>query len=87
MHPSVNELAQSFRHLARPQFSALTPLLTHTFPLDEIRKAYEFFGSRRDGALKVAIRVHSFDGPDSAASCLVCHTPVTSSEPGRANRE
>jgi threonine dehydrogenase-like Zn-dependent dehydrogenase len=35
----------------------LTPLLTHTFSLDEIVKAYELFGSRRDGVLKVAIHV------------------------------
>jgi len=34
----------------------LTPLLTHTFPLERIREAYELFGQRRDGVLKVAIR-------------------------------
>jgi len=36
----------------------LTPLITHVFPLDEIGKAYELFGSRRNDVLKVAIRVH-----------------------------
>ena len=35
----------------------LTPLLTHTFTLDEIDRAYELFGSRRGKVLKVAIRV------------------------------
>ncbi len=35
----------------------LKPLLTHSFPLEEIGRAYELFGSRRDGVLKVAIRV------------------------------
>lgn len=35
----------------------LTPLLTHVFSLDEIERAYELFGSRRDKVLKVAIRV------------------------------
>jgi threonine dehydrogenase-like Zn-dependent dehydrogenase len=35
----------------------LTPLLTHTFTLDEIDLAYELFASRRDKVLKVAIRV------------------------------
>jgi threonine dehydrogenase-like Zn-dependent dehydrogenase len=35
----------------------LTPLLTHTFTLDEIDRAYELFGSRCDKVLKVAIRV------------------------------
>jgi len=33
-----------------------TPLLTHTFLLDQIVEAYDLFGSRRDGVLKVAIR-------------------------------
>jgi alcohol dehydrogenase len=34
----------------------LQPLLTHTFPLEQIVKAYELFANRRDGVLKVAIR-------------------------------
>jgi alcohol dehydrogenase len=33
-----------------------TPLLTHSFTLDQIVEAYDLFGSRRDGVLKVAIR-------------------------------
>jgi threonine dehydrogenase-like Zn-dependent dehydrogenase len=33
-----------------------TPLLTHAFPLARIVEAYELFGSRRDGVLKVAVR-------------------------------
>lgn len=32
-----------------------TPLLTHRFKLDQIVEAYDLFGSRRDGVLKVAI--------------------------------
>jgi hypothetical protein len=32
------------------------PLLTHRFSLDQIIEAYELFGERRDGVLKVAIR-------------------------------
>jgi alcohol dehydrogenase len=32
------------------------PLLTHNFRLDEIVDAYDVFGSRRDGCLKVAIK-------------------------------
>lgn len=35
----------------------LTPLLTHTFQLADIAKAYELFGKQQDGVLKVAIRV------------------------------
>jgi alcohol dehydrogenase len=34
----------------------LTPLLTHSFPLSQIKDAYELFGSRTDGVIKVAIR-------------------------------
>ena len=34
----------------------LTPLLTHTFPLEKIAEAYELFGERTDGVLKVAIK-------------------------------
>ena len=33
-----------------------TPLLTHTFSLDQIVEAYDLFGSRKDGVLKVAIK-------------------------------
>jgi threonine dehydrogenase-like Zn-dependent dehydrogenase len=31
------------------------PLLTHRFKLDQVVEAYDVFGSRRDGCLKVAI--------------------------------
>jgi threonine dehydrogenase-like Zn-dependent dehydrogenase len=34
----------------------LTPLLTHTFPLDRINEAYDLFGERLDGVLKVAVK-------------------------------
>lgn len=34
----------------------LTPLLTHTFPLDRISEAYKLFGERREGVIKVAIK-------------------------------
>ena len=34
----------------------LLPLLTHTFALDDIRQAYDLFGERLDGVLKVAIK-------------------------------
>jgi threonine dehydrogenase-like Zn-dependent dehydrogenase len=33
-----------------------TPLLTHSFSLDQIGEAYRLFGERRDGVMKVAIR-------------------------------
>ncbi len=34
----------------------LTPLLTHTFNLDDIVEAYRFFEAREDGVIKVAIK-------------------------------
>jgi threonine dehydrogenase-like Zn-dependent dehydrogenase len=34
----------------------LTPMLTHTFSLDDIQEAYALFGDRKDGVIKVAIR-------------------------------
>ena len=33
-----------------------TPLITHRFSLEEIPKAYQLFGERSDGVLKVAIK-------------------------------
>jgi len=33
-----------------------TPLLTHSFSLDDIGEGYRLFGERRGGVLKVAIR-------------------------------
>ena len=32
-----------------------TPLITHTFPLEQIQDAYDLFEQRRDGVIKVAI--------------------------------
>lgn len=34
----------------------LTPLLTHTFALNDIADAYKLFGERQDGVMKVAIK-------------------------------
>jgi threonine dehydrogenase-like Zn-dependent dehydrogenase len=34
----------------------LTPLLTHSFSLDQIGEGYKLFSEQRDGVLKVAIR-------------------------------
>lgn len=34
----------------------LTPMLTHSYSLDDIQEAYALFGDRRDGVIKVAIR-------------------------------
>jgi len=34
----------------------LTPLITHHYPLDRIVEAYQLFGERRDGVIKIAIK-------------------------------
>lgn len=34
----------------------LRPLVTHTYQLDDIEKAYEVFAHQRDGVMKVAIK-------------------------------
>ena len=34
----------------------LTPLLTHTFSLENITEAYKIFGGRREGVIKIAIK-------------------------------
>ena len=34
-----------------------TPLITHRFTFDEIEKAYDLFENKRDGVVKVAVRI------------------------------
>ena len=55
--PGGKERMRRLMRLVEARRIDLTPLLTHVFPLDQIERAYELFGSRRDKVLKVAIRV------------------------------
>ncbi|MEO8025366.1 MAG: alcohol dehydrogenase catalytic domain-containing protein [Bryobacteraceae bacterium] len=55
--PGGKERMSRLMRLVETKRIDLTPLLTHTFPLAEIQQAYELFGSRKDGVLKVVIRV------------------------------
>ena len=55
--PGGKERMRRLMRLVQARRIDLTPLLTHVFPLDEIEKAYEVFGSRQERVLKVAIRV------------------------------
>ena len=32
-----------------------TPLITHTFPLEEIEQAYDIFENRKDNVIKIAV--------------------------------
>jgi threonine dehydrogenase-like Zn-dependent dehydrogenase len=53
--PGGKERMRRLIELVRHGRVDLTPMLTHTFRLDEIRTAYELFGNRKDGVVKVAI--------------------------------
>jgi threonine dehydrogenase-like Zn-dependent dehydrogenase len=54
--PGGKERMRRLMELVRHGRADLRPLLTHTFALDEITKAYDLFANRREGVLKVAIR-------------------------------
>jgi alcohol dehydrogenase len=54
--PGGKERMRRLIEMVRSGRVDLTPLLTHQFELAQIRDAYELFGSRRAGVLKVAIR-------------------------------
>jgi alcohol dehydrogenase len=55
--PGGKERMHRLMRLVAARRIDLAPLLTHIFPLEEIGKAYELFGSRSKGVLKIAIRV------------------------------
>lgn len=54
--PGGKERMRRLMEVVRSGRVDLTPLLTHSYSLDQIGEAYDLFGSRRDGVLKVAIR-------------------------------
>ena len=54
--PGGKERMRRLMEMVRRGRVDLTPLLTHTFPLDRIGEAYDLFGERRDGVMKVAIK-------------------------------
>ena len=54
--PGGKERMRRLMEVVRRGRVDLTPLLTHKFSLDNIREAYELFGARADGVLKVAIK-------------------------------
>jgi threonine dehydrogenase-like Zn-dependent dehydrogenase len=53
--PGGKERMRRLMEMVRAHRVDLTPLLTHRFRLEEIREAYELFGSRKGGVMKVAI--------------------------------
>lgn len=54
--PGGKERMRRLMELVRHGRVDLTPLLTHAFSLDQITEAYELFGERREGVIKVTIR-------------------------------
>jgi threonine dehydrogenase-like Zn-dependent dehydrogenase len=54
--PGGKERMRRLMEVVRTGRVDLTPLLTHTFSLDRINEAYELFGGRQDGVMKVAIK-------------------------------
>jgi alcohol dehydrogenase len=54
--PGGKERMRRLMEVVRHSRVDLTPLLTHTFTLDRIGDAYNLFGERLDGVLKVAIK-------------------------------
>jgi alcohol dehydrogenase len=54
--PGGKERMRRLMEVVRHGRVDLTPLLTHTFPLDQIADGYRIFGERLEGVLKVAIR-------------------------------
>jgi alcohol dehydrogenase len=53
--PGGKERMRRLMSVVRSKRFDPTPLITHHFSLDQIVEAYDLFGSRRDGVLKVAI--------------------------------
>jgi alcohol dehydrogenase len=64
--PGGKERMRRLMELVANQRINLRPLLTHTFTLDRILEAYELFGNRREGVIKVAIRVNGSRQPMDA---------------------
>jgi threonine dehydrogenase-like Zn-dependent dehydrogenase len=54
--PGGKERMRRLMELVRTGRIDLTPLLTHSFALDDIEEAYALFGERKQGVIKVAIR-------------------------------
>lgn len=54
--PGGKERMRRLMEMVRHGRVDLSPLLTHIYSLDDIGKAYELFGERRDGVMKVAIK-------------------------------
>jgi alcohol dehydrogenase len=54
--PGGKERMRRLMEVVRAGRVDLTPLLTHSVPLDQIEQGYKIFGERLDGVLKVAVK-------------------------------
>jgi threonine dehydrogenase-like Zn-dependent dehydrogenase len=54
--PGGKERMRRLMEVVRSGRVDLTPLLTHSFPLERIGDDYKLFGGRLDGVLKVTIK-------------------------------
>lgn len=54
--PGGKERMRRLMEMVRTKRIDLTPMLTHSYSLDDIVEAYGTFGERKDGVMKVAIR-------------------------------
>ena len=54
--PGGKERMRRLLNLVQSGRLDLTPLITHRFSLEDILQAYQLFGDRSDGVLKVAIK-------------------------------
>lgn len=56
--PGGKERMRRLMNVLESRRADLRPLVTHTFALDEIERAYDLFANQRDGVLKIAIKPH-----------------------------
>jgi alcohol dehydrogenase len=56
--PGGKERMRRLMNVLESRRTDLRPLVTHTFALDEIERAYDLFANQRDGVLKIAIKPH-----------------------------
>lgn len=54
--PGGKERMRRLMEMVKNHRVDLTPLITHSFSLDEIGEAYRIFGERADGVMKIAIK-------------------------------
>jgi alcohol dehydrogenase len=54
--PGGKERMRKLMELVRHERVDLSPLITHSYVLEDIEEAYDLFGNQRDGVVKVALR-------------------------------